>query len=203
MWSTRPPPAASAGLTQAEIAEVARRLAGTPHQLVLYHAMVGSQLEDIDGWMGRLARSAAAYARLRRQYRHCGRSISAAACTSAYVLDFAFDYAILAPADGDHGRYVPRTACRSPIWSAGRALHGCVALCSCSRTRSSRPRRPAATWYLVNAWWWRCPDALIVGDQQFIVLPLDRWAAPARRACGWASSHAIPTICFRGRRSRR
>src|SRR5262249_16810274 len=81
------------GLTPAEIAQAAARLEGTPHRLVVYHAMVGSQIEDIDGWMARLARSAEAYCRLRRPVPTLQAfNVGGGMPTSAYVLDFSFDY---------------------------------------------------------------------------------------------------------------
>ena len=81
------------GLTPGEIDRVAARLAGTPHRLVAYHAMVGSQLEDSAGWQRRLARSAVAYARLRRRVPSLHLfDIGGGMPTSAYRLDFGFDY---------------------------------------------------------------------------------------------------------------
>src|SRR5262245_38640673 len=83
------------GLTPDEIAQAAERLAGTPHQLVVYHAMVGSQIEDIDGWMARLARSAAAYCRLRQRVPTLRAfNFGGGMPTSAYTLDFQFDYQV-------------------------------------------------------------------------------------------------------------
>jgi arginine decarboxylase len=42
------------GLTPDEIEQVVERLRHTPHRLVMYHAMVGSQIEDADRWNMRL-----------------------------------------------------------------------------------------------------------------------------------------------------
>ncbi len=174
------------GLTQAEIAEVARRLAGTPHQLVLYHAMVGSQIEDIDGWMGRLARSAAAYARLRRQVPTLRAfNFGGGMPTSAYALDFAFDYAsflrrlmaTMAEVCAAHG--VPQPDLVGEFGRYTVASHNVFLL----EVGAVKPAQAAGgePWYLVNgSMMVALPDALIVADQQFIVLPLDRWAAPAQ-----------------------
>ena len=83
------------GLTQDEIARAAERLKGTPHRLVVYHAMVGSQLEDMDGWMARLERSATNYARLRQRVPSLRAfNFGGGMPTSAYALDFAFDYQV-------------------------------------------------------------------------------------------------------------
>src|SRR5207249_8706010 len=54
-------------MTPDAIARVVERLKGTPHRLVVYHAMVGSQIEDVDGWLARLARSVESYCRLRER----------------------------------------------------------------------------------------------------------------------------------------
>ena len=55
--------------------------------------MVGSQMEDLDGWMARLARSAANYCRLRQRVPTLRAfNFGGGMPTSAYALDFAFDY---------------------------------------------------------------------------------------------------------------
>ncbi|HEU5089772.1 MAG TPA: arginine decarboxylase, partial [Roseiflexaceae bacterium] len=51
------------GLLPDEMQQVAERLRGTPHRLILYHAMVGSQLEDADFFLAELRESLAGYAR--------------------------------------------------------------------------------------------------------------------------------------------
>jgi arginine decarboxylase len=175
------------GLTPAEIAQVAARLEGTRHRLVVYHAMVGSQIEDLDGWMARLARSAQAYCRLRRRVPTLQAfNFGGGMPTSAYALDFSFDYegflrrlmqelaATCAAHDvpqpdviGEFGRYTV-------------ASHNLFLL----EVGAVKPGQgSAAPWYLVNgSMMVSLPDSLIVEDQQFIVLPLDRWEAPARAA---------------------
>ncbi|HEY1015636.1 MAG TPA: arginine decarboxylase, partial [Herpetosiphonaceae bacterium] len=55
------------GLTHEEIDEAVEMIAGTRHQLIVYHAMVGSQIEDAAAWEARLARSVEAYARVARR----------------------------------------------------------------------------------------------------------------------------------------
>ena len=183
------------GLTQAEIAQVAARLAGTPHRLVVYHAMVGSQLENQDGWMARLARSVERYCRLRREVPTLRAfNFGGGMPTSAYALDFRFDYqeflrrlmetvaATCASYDvpqpdlvGEFGRYTV-------------ASHS-LFLLEVGAVKSGQAA--AEPWYLVNgSMMVSLPDTLIVEDQQFIVLPLDRWEQPAhgvrlggRRTC--------------------
>lgn len=174
------------GLTQDEIAEVARRLAGTPHQLVVYHAMVGSQIEDMDGWMGRLERSAATYCQLRQRVPTLRAfNFGGGMPTSAYALDFAFDYAaFLRRLMGTIAAVSAAYAVPQPdlIGEFGRytvASHNVYLLevGSVKRAQTGRPE----PWYLINgSMMVALPDTLIVEDQQFIVLPLDRWDAPAQ-----------------------
>ncbi len=191
------------GLTPDEIAQVVERLAGTPHRLVVYHAMVGSQIEDVDGWMARLASSAQAYCRLRRdaptlQAFNFGGGMP----TSAYALDFSFDYegfliklmtelaATCADFDvpqpdliGEFGRYTV-AAHNLYLLEVGAVKAG-------QPSTNSGHAVAAPPWYLINgSMMVSLPDGLIVEDQQFIVLPLDRWDAPAcevrlggRRTC--------------------
>src|SRR5262249_54982478 len=180
------------GLTQEEIALIAQRLSGTPHQLVVYHAMVGSQMEDLDGWMARLARSAANYCRLRRRLPSLRAfNFGGGMPTSAYALDFGFDYqgflrrlmeelaAICARFDvpqpdliGEFGRYTV-------------ASHT-VYLLEIGSVKEGQPTPGTGEvepWYLLNgSIMVSLPDALIVEGQQFVVLPVDRWDLPAQGA---------------------
>jgi arginine decarboxylase len=183
------------GLTPAEIEQAAARLEGTPHRLVVYHAMVGSQIEDVDGWMARLARSAEAYCRLRRRVPTLQAfNFGGGMPTSAYALDFSFDYegflgrlmeqlaAVCASYDvpqpdiiGEFGRYT--------VASHSLFLMQVGAVKEGQPSTSSGHGGTAAPWYLVDgSMMVALPDSLIVEDQQFIVLPLDRWEAPARAA---------------------
>jgi arginine decarboxylase len=180
------------GLTQAEIALVAARIAGTPHQLVVYHAMVGSQIEDMEGWMARLARSAANYCQLRRRVPTLHAfNFGGGMPTSAYTLNFGFDYAgflrrlmeqIAATCTifdvpqpdviGEFGRY---TVASHSVYllEVGAVKNGQAA--DASSAGQAEP------WYLINgSLMVSLPDALIVEGQQFVVLPLDRWEAPAQ-----------------------
>ncbi len=172
------------GLLPHEIAIAAARIAATPHTLVAYHAMVGSQLEDLDGWMTRLDRSAQAYASLRVQVPALSIfNFGGGMPTSAYTLDFAFDYqqalermmqivaAACAAADvpapvlaGEFGRYTV-------------ASHS-VYLIEVGATKPGQGDAP--DWYLVNSSMMvTLPDMLFVEGQQFIVLPLGGWDLPA------------------------
>jgi arginine decarboxylase len=188
------------GLTPDEIAQVAERLAGTPHRLVVYHAMVGSQLEDLDGWMARLARSTEAYCRLRRRVPTLQAfNFGGGMPTSAYVLDFAFDYegflarlmaelaatctAFDVPQPdliGEFGRYTVASH-NLYLLEVGAVKEGQPLTGSGDRGDLSMPQDSAPPWYLINgSTMVSLPDSVIVEDQQFIVLPLDRWDTPAR-----------------------
>jgi arginine decarboxylase len=180
------------GLTQAEIAQMADRIAGTPHRLVVYHAMVGSQLEDLDGWMARLARSAANYCQLRQRVPTLQSfNFGGGMPTSAYALDFTFDHAgflcrlmeqiaaACATFDvpqpdliGEFGRY---TVASHSVYllEVGAVKNG--------QATPGSAAGQAEPWYLINgSLMVSLPDALIVEGQQFMVLPLDRWEAPAQ-----------------------
>ncbi|HNP87381.1 MAG TPA: arginine decarboxylase [Kouleothrix sp.] len=174
------------GLTQDEIAEAARRLVGTQHRLVVYHAMVGSQLEDIDAWMARLERSATAYCQLRQQVPTLRAfNFGGGMPASAYALDFAFDY----PGFLTRLMTTMATICASCgvpqpdiIGEFGRytvANHSMYLL----EIGTTKPAQETGgePWYLVNgSMMVSLPDTLIVEDQQFIVLPLDRWEQPVQ-----------------------
>src|SRR6266508_6770506 len=174
------------GLTQEEIGEVARRLSGTPHRLVVYHAMVGSQIEDMDGWMARLERSAAGYGRLRRRVPTLRAfNFGGGMPTSAYALDFAFDYAAflrrlmetVAAVCATHD--VPQPDLIGEFGRYTVASHS-VFLLEVGAVKAGQGDG-AEPWYLVNgSMMVSLPDALIVEGQQFVVLPLDRWETPAR-----------------------
>ncbi len=191
------------GLTPAEIEQVVERLAGTPHRLVVYHAMVGSQIEDLDGWAARLARSAEAYCRLRRRVPTLRAfNFGGGMPTSAYALDFAFDYAgflerlmgglaaTCAAFDvpqpdviAECGRYTVASH-NVYLLEVGAVKDGQPSTHSTSSGQvNSGQEADAPPWYLVNgSMMVSLPDSLIVEDQQFIVLPLDRWDEPARSA---------------------
>lgn len=173
------------GLTQAEILQVARRLEGTPHELVVYHAMVGSQLEDIDGWMARLAHSAEKYSRLSQQVPSLHMfNFGGGMPTSAYALDFSFDYPLflerlmetLAAITGEHG--VPQPAIIGEFGRYTVASHN-VFLLEVGTVKTAQAGMEP--WYLVNgSMMVSLPDILIVDDQQFVVMPLDRWEMPVQ-----------------------
>lgn len=167
------------GLLPEEMEELAKRLAGTKHKLILYHAMVGSQLEDSHFFSKEIIESLQGYAQLLPfapdlAYFNFGGGMP----TSAYSLDFSFDYAgfveyllglIKAWCDerqivhphvvGEYGRYT----CADHgvhIFEVGRIKRG---------------HQGAPTWYLLNgSLMVALPDILIVEEQQFIVLALNQ-----------------------------
>jgi arginine decarboxylase len=178
------------GLTQAEIAQVAERIAGTPHQLVIYHAMIGSQIEDLDGWMARLARSTMNYCRLRQRVPSLRAfNFGGGMPTSAYALDFAFDYQsflrrLMTELAGTCAEFaVPQPDLIGEFGRYTVAAHT-VYLLEIGSVKHGQPTPGTADvepWYLLNgSLMVSLPDALIVEGQQFVVLPLDRWETPAQ-----------------------
>jgi arginine decarboxylase len=176
------------GLTAAEIAEVADRLHGTPHRLVVYHAMVGSQIEDAEAWLAQLAQSATAYCQLRARVPTLQAfNFGGGMPTSAYALDFHFDYGgmlerlmhILRDISAAYGVPPPDL-----IGEFGRytvASHSLYLFDVGAIKDGQTEGEPI--WCLLNgSLMVALPDSLIVEDQQFIILPLDRWAAPVRAA---------------------
>jgi arginine decarboxylase len=173
------------GLLPDEIAEVATTLRGTEHELVLYHAMVGSQIEDETAWLAELRRAVEAYCALRQttpslRFFNFGGGMP----TSSYALDFQFDYerfferlfATVADVCARFDVPVPQI-----VGEFGRytvASHS-VFLFEVGKTK--RGRDGDAPWYLLNgSLMVSAPDTVIVEDQQFIILPLEGWDEDAQ-----------------------
>jgi arginine decarboxylase len=175
------------GLSDAEIARAAERIAGSRHQLVLYHAMIGSQVEDEAHFLATLRASVTAYCRLRREvptlrYFNFGGGVP----TAGYSLGFQFDYqgfltklmatirdtcaAFDVPAPdliGEFGRYTVAT-------------HS-VFMLEVGAIKAGQPGEP--DWYLVNgSLMVSLPDSVLVDGQEFVVLPLSGWDRPVRPA---------------------
>lgn len=180
------------GLTPAEITHVIERLEGTPHQLVLYHAMVGSQIENHATWLARLTRSAEAYCHLRQRVPTLEAfNFGGGMPTSAYTIDFDFNvttflehlmqalahtcatFAVPQPnIIGEFGRYTV-AAHTVFLLEIGAVKPG--------QQETSPDKTTSLPWYLVNgSMMVSLPDSMIVEGQQFIVLPLDRWDRPTR-----------------------
>lgn len=174
------------GLTPAEMQEVIQQLHDSPHQLVVYHAMVGSQIERSDHFLALLRDSIVEYCKLRQQvptlrYFNFGGGMP----VSGYRLDFEFDYqqflvrlmeeiqqictAFGVPVPdiiGEFGRYTV----------ANHSLY----LYEVGRVKQTRTLGDA-DWYLINgSMMVSAPDMVLVDNQEFIVLPLNDWDAPIR-----------------------
>ncbi len=192
------------GLLPEEIAEVVATIRRTRHDLVLYHAMVGSQIEDEAGWIERLTEATHAYCELRREvptlrFFNFGGGMP----TAAYSLDFSFDY----------GRFFERlfttikdvcTRYDVPmpqvVGEFGRYTVASHSMYLFDVGQTKRGRNGDAPWYLINgSLMVSAPDSVIVDDQQFIVLPLDGWDRPAqevrlggRRTCDSDDAYPRP-----------
>ncbi|HZG65894.1 MAG TPA: arginine decarboxylase [Herpetosiphonaceae bacterium] len=173
------------GLLPDEIEDVLAGLEGTRHDLVLYHAMVGSQIEDETGWLARLTEAIEAYCSLRREvptlrFFNFGGGMP----TSAYSLDFDFDY------QGFFERLFTTIKEVCARWEVpvpqvvgefGRYTVASHSLYLFEVGTTKRGRDGDAAWYLLNgSMMVSAPDTVIVDDQQFIVLSLDGWDAPAK-----------------------
>ncbi len=182
------------GLTGEEIEFVGEALAGGRHSLVLYHAMIGSQVEDRDHFIAMLRQSVENYARLRQRFPSLRFfNFGGGVPTSGYDLGFQFDYATFLT---DLMQTVKETCERfdvpAPelIGEFGRytvANHS-VQLLEVGQVKAGEGGAP--DWYLLNgSMMVSAPDSVLV-DQEFVVLPLDGWERPAcevrfggRRTC--------------------
>jgi arginine decarboxylase len=183
------------GMLPAELAALATQVATTPHRIILYHAMVGSQLEDHDFWTREIRESLDSYAQLRRvapslEYFNFGGGMP----TGAYSLSFGFDFAEAAEAiQRAIGAECDARGLAHPnlVGEFGRysvADHG-VHIFRVGKVKSGHPGMPP--WYLLDgSLMVALPDILIVKGQQFITLPLthlDAAAGPVvlggRRTC--------------------
>lgn len=166
------------GLTPAEIEQVVARLVGTPHQLIVYHAMVGSQIEDASAWEARLERSASAYATIAARVPEMTMfNFGGGMPTSGYDLGFQFDYTgFLSRLMVNTARICATYGVAAPMIVAecGRytvANHN-VYLLEVGRVKQQGALEP---WYLLNgSLMVSAPDTLIV-DQEFVIMPLDGW----------------------------
>ncbi|MGB9739876.1 arginine decarboxylase [Chloroflexus sp.] len=173
------------GLTAAEIEQAADLIADTHHTLVLYHAMVGSQIEDEDHFLNTLRASVEHYCRLRRRvptlrYFNFGGGMP----TAGYQLTFSFDYRrflsrlMITVRDlcAEYGVPTPEL-----IGEFGRytvATHSAY-LVEVGAVKAGQAGQP--DWYLVNgSLMVMLPDTLFVSGQEFVILPLTDWDKPIR-----------------------
>jgi arginine decarboxylase len=183
------------GMNPAELEALARRVAETHHRIILYHAMVGSQLEDRAFWSKEVLESLDGYARLRAHapalaYFNFGGGMP----TGAYNLDFHFDYAEFAEQlQRDVGAWCDTHAIPHPhlIGEFGRysvADHG-LHIFRVGKVKRGQPNMPP--WYLLDgSIMVALPDILIVKGQHFVTLALNHMDAEAgavvlggRRTC--------------------
>jgi len=183
------------GMLPDELERLAARVAQTPHRIILYHAMVGSQLEDRDFFIREVIESLDGYARLRAHAPALGYfNFGGGMPTGAYHLDFAFDYTRFAEqlqraiSDGCAARALPHPHLVGEFGRYSVADHG-LHIFRVGRTKPGHPGRPP--WYLLDgSIMVALPDILIVKGQQFITLPLNHLDAAAgpvvlggRRTC--------------------
>ncbi|MDQ4075759.1 MAG: arginine decarboxylase [Chloroflexota bacterium] len=172
------------GLTPEEIDFVAEGLVTSRHSLVLYHAMIGSQVEDREHFVATLRQSVENYARLRQKvptlrYFSFGGGVP----TSGYDLGFKFDYvAFLTDLMGVIKETCARFEVPIPqlIGEFGRytVANHVVQLLEVGQIKSGSAGAP--DWYLLNgSMMVSAPDSVLV-DQEFAVLPLEGWERPVR-----------------------
>ena len=173
------------GLTTWEIEKVARGLSGTRHKLVLYHAMIGSQVEDRAHFVAMLRESVRNYCRLRRKvptlrYFNFGGGVP----TSGYKLGFEFDYAgfltdlMVTVRDVCAEFNVPMPDLIGEFGRYTVATHSLLLL-EIGAMKAGAPGQP--DWALVNgSMMVSLPDSILVDGQEFVILPLENWDAPVR-----------------------
>ncbi|NTU79768.1 MAG: arginine decarboxylase [Chloroflexales bacterium] len=173
------------GLSIDEIEAVAARLAGTRHELAVYHAMIGSQVEDEAHFLATLRDSVLGYCRLRRlvpslRYFNFGGGIP----TTGYRLGFRFDYAgfltrLMATIRETCAAYdVPAPDLIGEFGRYTVATHS-VYLLEVGATKPGQPGQP--DWYLVNgSMMVSLPDSILVEGQEFVILPLSGWDRPVK-----------------------
>jgi arginine decarboxylase len=178
-----------------ELEALAARVAATPHQIILYHAMVGSQLEDMAFWSKEVLESLDGYARLRAlapalSYFDFGGGMP----TGAYSLDFRFDYGAFAEqlqrqvGAWCDARGIPHPHLAGEFGRYSVADHG-LHIFRAGRVKPGQPGRPP--WYLLDgSLMVALPDILIVKGQHFVTLALNHLHAQAgpvvlggRRTC--------------------
>lgn len=172
------------GLTHDEMLVAAQQIAASPHCLEVFHAMIGSQLDDQEHYIALMRETVINYCTLRQvvptlRYLNIGGGMP----TSAYNLGFSFDYAGLLT----RLMHEIRTICAEfavpmpdLIGEFGRytvANHS-LFIFEVGHVKTGQGDNP--DWYLVNgSFMVSLPDSVLV-DQEFIVLPLEGWDAPIR-----------------------
>ena len=81
------------GMDTEQLWQAAAQIDAAPHlQLTVYHAMIGSQITDVDRFIAGLEPAIEQYARLRQQYPSLSIFNFGGGMPVAMTLDFAFDY---------------------------------------------------------------------------------------------------------------
>jgi arginine decarboxylase len=173
------------GLTPDEISLAAERIAQSHHQLTVYHAMIGSQIEDEQHFLETLRDSVVNYCQLRRRiatlrYFNFGGGIP----TSGYRLDFQFDYVgfltrLMATIKTTCAAYdVPEPDLIGEFGRYTVANHS-LYLLEVGAVKPGQADQP--DWNLVNgSLMVSLPDSVLVEGQEFVVVPLNGWDAPVR-----------------------
>ncbi|MCU0494871.1 MAG: arginine decarboxylase [Chloroflexaceae bacterium] len=175
------------GMTPEELSRLARRIAETPHRLVLYHAMLGSQIEASERLVNGLLAELPGYASLRPFAPHLHIfNFGGGMPTLAYKLGAAFDYGAFAQQlQASVGQWCDQQQLPHPDLAGefGRytvADHGAI-IFNVGRVKPGQPGQPP--WYLVDgSLMVSLPDILIVEGQTFITLALNHLEAPATPA---------------------
>jgi arginine decarboxylase len=172
------------GLTTEEIDFVAEALVSSRHSLVLYHAMIGSQVEDRNHFIATLRQSVENYARLRRKvptlrYFNYGGGTP----TSGYDLGFQFDYvafltdlmSVIKEICREYNVPVPELVGEFGRYTVANHV---VQLLEVGQVKAGTEGAP--DWYLLNgSLMVSAPDSVLV-DQEFVILPLDGWERNVR-----------------------
>lgn len=174
------------GMGFAEVQAQAARLAALPHlPLRLYHAMLGSQLEDEAAFVASLLFAAECYCTLRRDHPTLEHFDFGGGVPVPYSLDFDFDYGhfarlLLGGVREVCARFgVPEPTIVGEFGRYTTAEHGAHLF----RVIAEKPTaRGDARWYIVDSSLMvALPDSWGIG-QKFIVLPLNGYDRPPQHA---------------------
>lgn len=173
------------GMGFAELRAQADRLAALPNlTFTLYHAMLGSQLDDEDAFLASLLVAVECYCVLKARHPTLEYFDFGGGMPVGYRLDFAFDYArfvrrFLAAVQEVCARHgVPEPTIVGEFGRYTTADHG-AHLFKVVATKETA--RGDACWYLVDSSLMvSLPDTWGIG-QKFIVLPLNGYDRPIRR----------------------
>ena len=168
-----------------ELLEQADRLARLPNlRLVLYHAMLGSQLDDEQAWLDSLLFAVDCYCTLRERHPSLEYFDFGGGMPVPYSLDFDFDYAAFVRTllrgvqQVCARRGVPEPTIVGEFGRYSTAEHGAHLF----RVVEEKPTaQEDASWYMVDSSLMvSLPDTWGL-RQKFIVLPLHGYDRPVRR----------------------